>query len=337
MAGDWIKVEKELNDKPEVRRIARALRLSRFDIVGRLVSVWSWADSHSFTGSGMDISEDDIDDIADLSGFADALRQVGWLKGRAASLEFPNFGRHNGQSAKRRAMEAERKRLNRLDCDDNADKRPQKKRTRSGQDADQRREEKKENNVEGSNTVVCGGPPVALPPPPDAFPPVGRERLNDVRGMCCADNHVDLGVSSGAARFVSACLEINPSWSRTLPTAIEQAAALEAYRSAQGSVTPRDLEMLKAYYASGLTEDRKKKVFWRPDSRRKFWECFGDVLTHADRWAKETRWKPASARKQVKPEPALEQPVVPVVDNEVAAAELRAMMDELETGRMGEL
>ena len=79
MAGDWIKVEKELHDKPEVRRMARALRLSRFDIVGRLVSVWSWADSHSFTGSGMDISEEDIDDIADLVGFADALRQVGWL------------------------------------------------------------------------------------------------------------------------------------------------------------------------------------------------------------------------------------------------------------------
>ena len=106
MAGDWIKVEKELHDKPEVRRMARALRLSRFDIVGRLVSVWSWADSHSFTGSGMDISEEDIDDIADLIGFADALRQVGWLKGRAASLEFPNFGRHNGQSAQWKQKES---------------------------------------------------------------------------------------------------------------------------------------------------------------------------------------------------------------------------------------
>lgn len=142
MAGDWIKVEKELNDKPEVRRMARALHLSRFDIVGRLVSVWSWADSHSFTGSGMDISEEDIDDIADLNGFADALRQVGWLKGRAASLEFPNFGRHNGQSAKRRAMESERKRLGRMGYDNNADKRPHKKRTECGQNADQRREEK---------------------------------------------------------------------------------------------------------------------------------------------------------------------------------------------------
>lgn len=152
MAGDWIKVEKKLNDKPEVRRMARALHLSRFDIVGRLVSVWSWADSHSFTGSGMDISEEDIDDIADLNGFADALRQVGWLKGRAASLEFPNFGRHNGQSAKRRAMESERKRLERMGCDDNADKRPHRKRTKCGQNADQRREEK----IDATTTTTTG-------------------------------------------------------------------------------------------------------------------------------------------------------------------------------------
>lgn len=158
-----------------------------------------------------------------------------------------------------------------------------------------------------------------------------RERLNDVRGMRCADNHADLGSSPGAARFVAACLDINPSWGRTIPTAIETAAALEAYRSAQGRVTPRDMEMLKAYYASGLTHDRSNKAFWRPDSRRKFWECFGDVLTHADRWAKETRWKPAAARKKPKPEEP-RQPEGPVVDVADAAAEIASLREEMGLG-----
>lgn len=158
-----------------------------------------------------------------------------------------------------------------------------------------------------------------------------RERLNDVRGMRCADNHADLGSSPGAARFMAATLAINPSWSRTLPTALEQAAALEAYRSAQGRVTPRDMEMLKAYYASGLTHDRSNKAFWRPDSRRKFWECFGDVLTHADRWAKESRWKPVSARKKPKLEEP-RQPEGPVVDTDTAAKELREWRKELGLG-----
>lgn len=165
--------------------------------------------------------------------------------------------------------------------------------------------------------------------PAQSFP--NRERLNDVRGMHCADNHADLGASPGAARFMAACLEINPSWSRTLPTAIEQAAAFEAYRSAQGRVTPRDMEMLKAYYASPLARDRHDKSFWRPDSRKKFWECFGDVLTHAERWAKETRWKPAAARKKPKPEEP-RQPEGPVVDVVDAAAEIASLREEMGIG-----
>lgn len=190
--------------------------------------------------------------------------------------------------------------------------------------------DKQENNAEENNTVVCSSPPGAPALPPSPFP--DRERLNDVRGMHCADNHADLGASPGSARFVAATLEINPSWARTLPTAIEQAAALGAYRSAQGRVTPRDMEMLRAYYASGLTEDRNKKAFWRPDSRKKFWECFGDVLTHADRWAKETRWKPAAVRKKLKTEQAPQQPEGPVVDTDTAAAEIRELREEMGLG-----
>lgn len=197
-----------------------------------------------------------------------------------------------------------------------------------------KKERKEERNIGGETTTVDSTPgeepPAAPALPPSPFP--AGERLNDVRGMHCADNHADLGASPGAARFMAATLAINPSWSRTLPTAIEQAASLEAYRSAQGRVTPRDMEMLRAYYASSLTHDRNNKAFWRPDSRKKFWECFGDVLTHADRWAKETRWKPAAARKKPKPEQAPQQPEGPVVDTDTAAAEIRAWRKELGLG-----
>ena len=196
-----------------------------------------------------------------------------------------------------------------------------------------KKERKEERNMGGEISTVDSTPgeePSTAPALP-ASPFPDRERLNDVRGMHCADNHADLGASPGAARFVVATLAINPSWSRTLPTALEQAAALEAYRSAQGRVTPRDMEMLKAYYASGLTHDRSNKAFWRPDSRKKFWECFGDVLTHADRWAKETRWKPVSARKKPKPE-GPRQPEGPVVDTDTAAEELREWRKELGLG-----
>ena len=206
--------------------------------------------------------------------------------------------------------------------------------TNVGANVQNRKEERKEErNMGGEISTVDSTPgeePSTAPALP-ASPFPDRERLNDVRGMRCADNHADLVSSPGAARFVAACLDINPSWGRTIPTAIETAAALEAYRSAQGRVTPRDMEMLKAYYASGLTHDRSNKAFWRPDSRKKFWECFGDVLTHADRWAKETRWKPAAARKKPKPE-APRQPEGPVVDVADAAAEIASLREEMGIG-----
>lgn len=381
MAGDWIKAGLTTPDKPEVVKLAEILHMDDPDFVlGKLWRFWAWADANTQDGV-LKTKYAHIDRVVYCPGFARGLVSVGWLQGREGALVIPNFDRHNGNSSKARALEAEAKRIRRSlkDQSDNvsdveSDKCPTPCPTvvRHNVGPEKRREEnKQENNAGGYNTVVCSEPPTAPASPemedqhsekrterplPARFganavicapgtrngqqgasqastgPCLERERLNDVRGMRCADNHADLGTSPGAARFMAACLAINPSWSRTLPTAIERAAALEAYRSAQGRVTPRDMEMLKAYYASSLTHDRSNKAFWRPDSRRKFWECFGDVLTHADRWAKETRWKPAAARKKPKPEQAPQQPEGPVVDIADAVAEIASLREEMGLG-----
>lgn len=141
MAGDWIKMTSDIGDKPEVRKLSRLLSISRYDVVGRLHAFWSWVDKHSSTGECIDITCDDIDDITDLAGFADALRQVGWLTGRDASLGLPHFDRHNGQSAKARSLESEAKRIRRQLSDECPTKnepnvRPEKRR------------EEKSNNIE---------------------------------------------------------------------------------------------------------------------------------------------------------------------------------------------
>lgn len=77
-------------------------------MIGYLFDLWSWADDFSETGELFGISEQDLDDEIGLPGFADALRKVGWLEGRNASLSLPNYAEHNGQSAKRRCQESKR-------------------------------------------------------------------------------------------------------------------------------------------------------------------------------------------------------------------------------------
>lgn len=156
------------------------------------------------------------------------------------------------------------------------------------------------------------------------------ERLNDVTNAKFAENEVCMGNTPETARFMAACLSIHPSWNRTIPTAIEQAAALEAYRSAAGKISQRDIDLLKAYYASTLTSDQYGVRFWRPDSRKSFWNNFGDIIAHADRWAKETHWRHPKDKKknllQPKPEEG-KTTKLPIIDREEAVREIASLND----------
>lgn len=113
MAGDWIKMTSELHEKPEVVNMAIILNLHELDIVGRLFRIWSWADQQTLNGNGISVTALYLDRLACTQGFADALRKVGWLEGRDNALTFPHFERHNGQTAKDRALTAKRVSLSR--------------------------------------------------------------------------------------------------------------------------------------------------------------------------------------------------------------------------------
>jgi hypothetical protein len=108
MAGDWIKCEHTTPDKPEVVKLASLLGVDQDLVVGKLVRLWIWADQQSLDGNALSVTDSFIDRITFLSGFAIALRKVGWLEGRDGRFSIPNFDRHNGQSAKKRAQTSKR-------------------------------------------------------------------------------------------------------------------------------------------------------------------------------------------------------------------------------------
>jgi len=109
MAGDWIKLETATPDKPEVILISSILRLDQDAVTGKLVRLWCWADTNSVDGVGVRVTAAFIDRLTGKRGFAAALRQAGWLEGEDGALSFPGFCRHNGHSAKARAMERRKK------------------------------------------------------------------------------------------------------------------------------------------------------------------------------------------------------------------------------------
>jgi hypothetical protein len=142
MAGDWIKMRTDLSEDPAVIAVAARLNIDEFSVVGRLHRIWSWADSQLRDGYAYGITLKWIDRYVHLDGFSNALLDVGWLgkienetlpesgnigllEGNANLLDreeiekgfekiekgvfFPNFDRHNGETAKTRAVKTKNK------------------------------------------------------------------------------------------------------------------------------------------------------------------------------------------------------------------------------------
>lgn len=106
----WIKVEKQTAHKTEIIRIANSLQISTREAFGACVIFWLWADGETEDGYLPGCTNQVVDRVVGLEGFAEALIVVRWLEQDTSGLLIPNFTRHNGESAKKRAMAAERQR-----------------------------------------------------------------------------------------------------------------------------------------------------------------------------------------------------------------------------------
>lgn len=113
MAGDWIKMRTALAHDPAVIAMALDLDKGEFEVVGMLHHIWSWADSQSQDGHIKRVTPKWLDRFVHCEGFAKSMEMAKWLIVNEDGIEFPNFDRHNGDSAKKRAEDAERKRKSR--------------------------------------------------------------------------------------------------------------------------------------------------------------------------------------------------------------------------------
>jgi len=110
MAGDWIKMRSDLLTHPKVVRMMSALKADKLRVIGGLHAVWCLFDMHSEDGTLDGYSPEILDDHLGWAGFSSAMIGVSWLIDNESNLSVPRFDEHNGQSAKRRAQESERKR-----------------------------------------------------------------------------------------------------------------------------------------------------------------------------------------------------------------------------------
>lgn len=108
MSSEWLKVQKITPDKPEVWAIASGLGLDPDAVFGKLFRVWSWFDEHSESGNAPSVTAALLDRVVGVTGFCDAVVAAGWMFNDGTTLTLPNFDRHNGKTAKSRALTAKR-------------------------------------------------------------------------------------------------------------------------------------------------------------------------------------------------------------------------------------
>lgn len=126
----WIKFETGTPDKPEVWEIAQHLSIDPDAVVGKLLRVWSWFDAHTISDSGNELGNAKgnaptvtpanapcvtkragkalLDRLVGVTGFCDAMILAGWMLEDCDTITLPNFDRHNGITAKTRALTAKR-------------------------------------------------------------------------------------------------------------------------------------------------------------------------------------------------------------------------------------
>jgi hypothetical protein len=109
MAGDWIKMRSNLWDDPRVARLVDLTESSEAAVVGALYWLWAAADQHSADGVMPGLTLRAIDRRTGVTGFGAAMAAIGWLIDHPDGVRVARFDEHNGDSAKRRLVDAKRK------------------------------------------------------------------------------------------------------------------------------------------------------------------------------------------------------------------------------------
>lgn len=105
---DWLKVEKVTPDKPEMLKAASDCRVSQGDAFLAWFRLWCWFDATTGDGTVQHVQAEQLDRIAGVPGFAASMSESGWLELSEGGVMVMRWDRHNGKSAKQRALHAGR-------------------------------------------------------------------------------------------------------------------------------------------------------------------------------------------------------------------------------------
>ena len=121
MAGEWIKFDNSLPEKPETLAITAKMGWDDPDLtVGKLMRLFRWFDQHTTDGNAVGVTPTLLDRVLGVTGFTECVATVGWIVVTEDGISLTNFDKHNGATAKSRAQGAKRAATHRGNASSNA-------------------------------------------------------------------------------------------------------------------------------------------------------------------------------------------------------------------------
>ncbi|MGI9507635.1 MAG: hypothetical protein ACR2RE_31735 [Geminicoccaceae bacterium] len=164
MAADWIKMREDLFEDPAVLWMAQRLGVRPETVVGYCHRFWGLVSRQTLDGCLPGVSLLSLGNVIALPGFPELLVEAGWLEYDDSDpdrpvVTIPKFERHLSESAKKRALTAEKKRLQRAERQDlsplGEDKCPKNAGQKRGPE---KRREEKSNKEKETKAKKAGSP-----------------------------------------------------------------------------------------------------------------------------------------------------------------------------------
>ncbi len=113
--SNWIKVRSNLRTSPKLVIVASHLSVTPITALGAICTAWMLADEHADEhGLLKQIGLKELDGMIGMEGLGEAMSKVGWLKESSTGVQFIDYEKHNGSTAKSRARDQQRKQSSRL-------------------------------------------------------------------------------------------------------------------------------------------------------------------------------------------------------------------------------
>lgn len=290
---DWMKLLHTSPRNPKLRVLMRELGCNRFEARGLAWTWLLWVDEQTTDGR-TGLLPVELDDEIGREGLADALCACGWARvdeqdGTVCAVD---FGKHCGETAKKRAMEARKKsnqreaaRLSRL----NADRCPDENGTRVPQDAAPEEEVEEEvynKGGSGSIPLIQGAAVTATAAP-------SRMDLTDEQQALLRSEEFD-------AWFMS-LRDAVPALKRLrfVPSDACGAAA-DAFKCVPDAAGMELQPMIARYYAAKKADIERRGVrAYRPNGVRAIFSALHDIVEYASEFCeREDRARAAIERRK---------------------------------------